>query len=66
MCEELAHGGLQGLCVWVTLLFCEFGGAIAHGRSVTTAVLSVAKCVFCLVGCVCACERERETSKHEP
>ena len=47
VCEELAHGGPQGLCVWVTLLFCEFGGAVAHGRSVTTAVLSVVECGFC-------------------
>ena len=66
MCEELAHGGPQGLCVWVTLLFCEFGGAVARGRSVTTAVLSVAKCDFCLVGCVCVSERGRETIKREP
>ena len=66
MCEELAHGGLQGLCVWVTLLFCEFGGAVVHGRSITTAVLSVAECGFCLVARVCVCERGRETSKREP
>ena len=66
MCEVLAHGGPQGLCVWVTLLFCEFGGAVAHGRSVTTAVLSVAECGFCLVGCMCMRERGRETTKREP
>ena len=54
------NGGPQGLCVWVTVLFCEFGGAVAHGRSVTTAVLSMAEFGFCLVGCVCVCERERE------
>ena len=66
MCEELAHGGPQGLCVWVTLLFCEFDGAVAHGRSFTTAVLSVADCGFVLVGCVCERERGRKTSKREP
>ena len=58
MCEELAHGGPQGLfCVWVTLLFCEVGGAVAHGRSVTAAVLSVAECGSCLVGCMFVRER---------
>ena len=67
VCEELAHGGPQGLCVyWVTLIFCEFGGAVAHGRSVTTVVLSMVDCGFCLVGCVCAREGGRETSKREP
>ena len=60
MCEELAHGGPQGPCVWVTLLFCEFefGGAVAHGRYITTAVLSVAS--VWLVVCVCVRERERD------
>ena len=44
VCEEFAHGGPKGLCVRVTLLFCEFGGgAVAHGRSVTIAVRSVAR-----------------------
>ena len=61
MCEELATAVRKVfLCVWVTLLFCEFGGAVAHGRSVTTDVLSVAECGFCLVGCVCVRERGGE------
>ena len=64
MCEELAHGGPQGLCVWVTLVFREFGGAVAHGGSVTTAVLSVAS--VWLVVCVCERERGRGTSKRGP
>ena len=53
----------RSLCVWVTLIFCEFGGAVAHGRSVTTAVLSVGECGFCLVGCVCEREREGERQR---
>ena len=52
VCEELTHGGPQGLCIWVTLLFCEFAGAVAFGQFVTTAVLSVAERGFCLVVCV--------------
>ena len=66
VCEELAHSGPQGLCVWVTLLFCKFGGTVAQGRSVSTAVLSVTECGFCLVGCVSKSEGETETSKREP
>ena len=60
MCEELAHGGPQGLCVWVTLLFCEFDGAVAHVRSVTFAVLSVAS--VWLVVCVSERKGERQAS----
>ena len=60
VCEELAHGGPQSRCVWVTLLFCEFDGAVAYGRSVTTAVLSVAS--VWLVLCVCERGRERQAS----
>ena len=63
MCEEHAHDCPQGLCVWVKLLFCEFGGAVAHGRSVTTAVLSVADVTSVwLVVCVKEREGERQAS----